>query len=138
MSSSATCSRRSRDRHDDDHHHDGSSDPESDSCNSPPRKKLKGKGAAVYGTKFNSKWESEFPFVSTRPDTDAYSFYCMVCKKNFNCKHQGIADVRRHEKSSGHQSRVKATRGTPSVATMAGFQPVGSALDTQVTSYYIK
>ena len=109
-----------------------SSDSESESTDkTPPPKKLKAcKGAATYGTKYNPRWQTDFPFVSGCQN-DPYSFYCNVCQKDVSCRHQGVSDLKRHEKSTGYQTMTRATSGSTRLDTM-GFVPVGSALDTQV------
>jgi len=45
----------------------------------PPKKKPRGVcGAAAYGTKHNSDWESSFLFISPGKQDKIYSFYCKV------------------------------------------------------------
>ena len=72
----------------------------SEDVKSPPSsKRFRLSGAATYGIKFNSEWTAQYPFISKGHQDPVYSFYCQVCQKNFSCRHQGIADVRRHSKS---------------------------------------
>lgn len=97
----------------------------------PSPKRSKVAGAAIYGTKFNSEWTAHFPFISNGHQDPVYSFYCGVCQKDVSCHHQGIADVRRHVKSSSHSCNASIVRTNRSLTSM-GFVPVGSAIDTQV------
>lgn len=87
--------------------------------------------AATYGTKFNLEWNAHFPFISNGHQDPVYSFYCGVCQKDVSCRHQGIADVKRHVKSSSHSCNASIVRTNSSLTSM-GFVPVGSAIDTQV------
>lgn len=97
----------------------------------PSPKRSRVAGAATYGTRFNSEWAHQFPFLSKGKVDPVYSFYCSVCKKDVSCRHQGIADVKRHERSNSHTSNAKVLRTNSSLTSM-GFVPVGSAIDTQV------
>lgn len=98
--------------------------------NAPLQKKLKAStGAATYKTKFNPSWQAEFPFVS-RSDS-IYSFHCNVCRKDVSCSHQGVNDLKRHEKSLAHQNCISATKSNSRLETM-GFVPHGGSLDSQV------
>ena len=106
-------------------------DCETDQQATPPRPKRPKIGAARYGTKFSMDWKADFPFIE--PGNPEYSFYCNVCNKDVTCHHQGIADVKRHEKSASHTKRVQTVKNTPTLHTM-GFVPVGSNLDKQVSS----
>lgn len=51
--------------------------------------------------------------------------------KDVSCRHQGVADLKRHEKSAGHASKVQAVQSSSRLERM-GFIPVSSALDSQV------
>ena len=42
----------------------------------------------------------------------SYSFYCKVCQRDISCHHQGIADLKRHEKTSSHDIRVRSMQGS--------------------------
>ena len=109
-----------------------SSDSESDHTDKtpPPKKRKAGKGAATYWTKYNPQWQEEFPFVS-KCQNDQYNFHCSVCQKDVSCRHQGVSDLKRHEKLASHQKMTLATKSSARLDTM-GFVPVGSVLDTQV------
>jgi len=96
---------------------------------SPKRTRLA--GAATYGTKFKEDWMNEFSFVIKGHQDPVYSFHCKVCQKDVSCRHQGIADIRRHEKSKGHSDNVAAVLSTSRLSTMR-FVSVGSAVDKQV------
>lgn len=98
-----------------------------------PRAKRACDGAARYGTKYKQQWEAEFPFVSRSMQCET-SFFCRVCCKDVSCRHQGKADVRRHEKSSEHHAKARSSAGTSRLQDI-GFVPVGTPLDTQV--YFI-
>ena len=106
-------------------------------CKAPPApKKPKSlSGAAKYGSKFNPEWQSEYPFASPGHIDKVYSFYCSVCMKDVSCSHQGVADLKRHEKSAGHTSKVQAVQSSSRLDRM-GFIPVGGALNAQVNIYY--
>ena len=78
-----------------------------------------------------SEWTALFPFISKGQKDPVYSFYCQVCQKDVSCRHQGIADVRRHANSGSHTSIASIVRSNSSLKSM-GFASVGSAIDTQV------
>ena len=100
----------------------------------PPAKKPKAavSGAATYSCKYKPEWEVEFPFVAQSPSSSSGNFFCRVCKKEISCRHQGKADVRRHEKGNEHQRIVRGGEGC-SRLDQFGFVPIGTALDTQVS-----
>ena len=93
-------------------------------------------GAAKYGSKFNPDWQSEYPFASPGRVDEVYSFYCSVCIKDVSCSHQGVADLKRHEKSAGHTSKIQAVHSSSRLDRM-GFIPVGGALDSHVHGYMV-
>ena len=102
---------------------------ESSTFESPPSpKRTKLAEAATYGTKFKLEWMVEFSFIAEGHQNPVYSFYCQV---DVSCRHQGIADVRRHERSKSHSDNVSAAEGSSRLTNM-GFVPVGSAIDKQV------
>ena len=101
---------------------------------SPPFKRSRLAGAATYGTKFKTDWKAEFPFLTEGHLDPVYNFYCKVCQKDISCRHQGIADVRRHERSKSHADNVSAVRSS-SKLTNLGFVSVGSAIDKQVHAH---
>ena len=113
------------------------SDSEDREFGTPPKEKRPRAmcGAAVYGTKYNCDWESNFPFISRGKHDKTYSFYCKVCHKDVSCRHQGISDVKRHEKSSNHVTSVKSLEGSSRLDSM-GFVPLRSAISTQVRCTY--
>ena len=98
---------------------------------SPPFKRSKLAGAATYGTKFKPEWKAEFSFLTEGHLDPVYNFYCKICQKDISCRHQGIADVRRHEKSRSHADNVSAVQNSSNLTNL-GFVPVGSAIDKQV------
>lgn len=98
---------------------------------SPPYKRSRLTGAATYGTRFKPEWMSQFPFLTEGHLDPEYSFYCKVCQKDISCRHQGIADVRRHERCKSHIDNVSAVEHSSRLTTH-GFVPVGSAIDKQV------
>lgn len=100
------------------------------SAPSPKRKRLS--GAATYGSKFKKDWAAEFPCVQEGREDPMYSFYCLVCKKDVSCRHQGIADVRRHVGSRSHTSMVTSV-STSNRLTNMGFVPVGSEVAKKVS-----
>ena len=93
-----------------------------------PKKPKSLSGAAKYGSKFNPEWQSEYPFASPGHIDKVYSFFCSVCMKDVSCSHQGVTDLKRHEKSAGHTSKVQGS----SRLDRMGFIPVGGALNSQV------
>ena len=100
--------------------------------NTPPRaKKSKLAGASKYGSRYQQKWEQEFPFIKRGIQDSVYSFYCKVCQRDIRCRHQGIADLKRHDKTSSHAIRVRSMQGSSKLSEM-GFVQIGSATDTQV------
>ena len=103
-----------------------------DSCpSSPVLKRSRLTGAATYETKFHASWIKDFPFITEGKKDPVHSFHCQVCHKDVSCSHQGIADVRRHEKSKAHVNSVSAVTRNSRLMDM-GFVPVGSAIDKQV------
>ena len=102
----------------------------------PPPSKRSKTGAALYGTKFNPDWSRQFPFVSKGREDPVYSFYCNVCRKDVSCRHQGVSDIKRHEKCVSHSSLSTTLASTARLSSM-GFSPVGSAVDTQVNNWYL-
>lgn len=99
---------------------------------SPPYKRSRLAGAATYGTKYNTSWSSEFPFISEGQIDPINAFFCKICGRDFSCSHMGIADIRRHEKSKAHGNSVAAVTQSSRLSDM-GFVPVGSAIDKQVS-----
>ena len=71
-------------------------------------KKTRLSGAARYGTKYNSEWKSDFPFISSTSDGSEFNFHCKICVQDFSCHHQGKTGVKRHEKSKMHQKKIEA------------------------------
>ena len=63
-----------------------------------------------------------------------YSFHCSVCQKDVSCRHQGIADIKRHERSTTHAGNAKVVRANMQLNSM-GIVPIGSAIDTQVCDF---
>lgn len=100
---------------------------------SPPYKRSRLAGAATYETKYNNSWSSVFPFIAEGQQDPVHSFFCKVCKKDISCSHQGITDVRRHEKSKVHVNNLCAVSRNSRLSDM-GFVPVGSSIDKQVIS----
>lgn len=106
-----------------------------DDIESPTFKRSKLTGAATYGTKYNPAWSSEFPFISEGHQDPDRSFFCKVCHKDISCSHQGIADIRRHEKTKAHVNSVSAVTKNARLSDM-GFIPVGSSIDKQVNRFW--
>ena len=92
--------------------YDTESEPELENLLSPPRSKRAKTGASRYKCKFNEAWQLDFPFVLRGQEDTVYSFYCKVCQKDIARHHQGIGDLKQHEKSSGHSSKVKSMQGS--------------------------
>ena len=66
----------------------------------PPKKRFT--GASKYGTKFSSEWKKTWPFILAVPGSH-YKFRCSICAKTLSCQHQGVADVKQHIETRGHQ-----------------------------------
>ena len=49
----------------------------------------------------------EFPVSKAK--VNECKFYCIPCKKNVSCSHQGFSNVQRHIKSTTHVNMTKAT-----------------------------
>ena len=71
--------------------------------------------------------QPEYSFASPGHIDQVYSFYCSVCMQDVNCSHQGVMDLKRHEKSAGHTSKLQAVQSSSRLDRM-GFIPVGGAL----------
>ncbi|KAF3842654.1 hypothetical protein F7725_001503, partial [Dissostichus mawsoni] len=65
----------------------------------------KNAGAASYGSKFNSQWTKEWPFIT--PGTTPFHFWCSICRHELECRHQGRADVIRHINRESHLKKQK-------------------------------
>ena len=103
-----------------------------DEQESPKRIRLSIAGAATYGTKFKETWMNEFPFVTEGHQDPMYNFHCKICKKDISCRHQGIADVRRHERSKSHIDNVAAVKTTSCLKSLGFVTVHRSAIDKQV------
>ena len=75
-------------------------------------------GASKYGSRYQPKWEQEFPFIKCGIQDSVYSFYCKVWQRDISCRHQGIADLKRHEKTSSHAIRVRSMQGSSKLNEM--------------------
>ena len=75
---------------------------------SPKRSRLS--GATTYGTKFNSEWTAQFPFICKGHQDSVYSFYCQVCQKGVVAIRvlQMLEDM--HAKSGSHTSNASIVR----------------------------
>lgn len=62
-------------------------------------------GAAIYNSKFNPKWEEDWPCITA--GSTPYHFWCTVCRRELECKHSGRADVVRHFKRDYHKKKLK-------------------------------
>ena len=102
-----------------------------DCLDSPVLKRSRLTVAATNDTKYNPAWIPEFPFICEGKQDPVHNFFCKVCHKGISCSHQGIAEVRRHEKSKLHVNCVSAKTRNSCLSDM-GFVPVGSAVDNQV------
>ena len=87
-------------------------------CVAPPAEKVKkiSDGTNVYSSKFKKEWMKEFPVSPA--NGNEYAFYCIPCKKNVSCSHQGFNDVRRHMKSTNHANMAKAITNNQKVSDM--------------------
>ena len=70
----------------------------------------------------------EFPY---RKHDTLHNLYCKVCHKDFSCSHQGIVDIRRHEKSKAHISTLSTATSSWSLSDIGFVRPIGSHLDIQ-------
>ena len=57
-----------------------------------------------------------------------------VCRRDVSCRHQGVADIKRHEKSVSHSNQASGLASTSKLSSM-GFLPVGSTVDISSTSF---
>ena len=64
-----------------------------------------------------------------------HNFHNKVCHKDISCSHQGIADIRRHEKSKADMNVSTAT--SSSCLLDMRFVPVGSYIDKQVMAFML-
>ena len=58
----------------------------------------------------------EFPVSKAK--VNECKFYCIPCKKNVSCSHQGFSNVQRHIKSTTHVNMTKATFDNRKVSDM--------------------
>lgn len=58
----------------------------------------------------------EFPVSKAK--VNECKFYCIPCKKNVSCSHQGFSNVQRHIKSTTHVNMTKATFDNQKVSDM--------------------
>ena len=100
----------------------------------PPAAKKCKTGAAAYGTKYKPVWRKNFPFVSRGHKDTVYSFYCSVCERDVSCSHQGVADIKRHEKCESHHNMVSMVASNSTLSSM-GVVPIGSNVSIQVNNY---
>lgn len=77
------------------------------------RKKLG--GAHSYKCSFKEEWMDQYPI--SRSDGNPHAFYCIPCKKNVSCSHQGLADVTKHCKGTTHVAFEKAIKNTRSMSS---------------------
>ena len=61
-------------------------------------------------------------------DGNPHTFYCVPCKKNVSCKHQGLADVKAHCAGSLHLSIEKAVKSTQKLDAMMSSSSSASSL----------
>ena len=66
------------------------------------------------GRKYNSSWEEKFVWVKRASDGSENAF-CKLCKTNLAPKASRLTE---HEKSKGHESRVKAASGSRGLREM--------------------
>ena len=62
-----------------------------------------------------------------------YAFYCIPCKKNVSCSHQGFSDVKRHKKSTNHVNMPKAITDNRKVSHMFALSTRETELRDAVT-----
>ena len=66
------------------------------------------KSAAVYKCSYKDEWSKKHPIICA--DENPHAFYCVPCKKNVSCKHQGLAEVKAHCAGHVHLSLEKAVK----------------------------
>ena len=94
------------------------SDSEESGLSTPPPKKRCGhaqKGAATYKTAYNPEWAKSYPVSVVNGNN--YAFYCVPCKKNVQCGHMGIGDVKQHCRSALHRKMEAAIKSSRSLLT---------------------
>ena len=90
-----------------------------------PLRKLK--GAATYKSKYKEEWSSLYPVGPA--NGNEYAFYCIPCKKNISCSHQGLGDVKQHIQGKGHQKMASLIKENRKIT----FQPASSSIsDAQI------
>ncbi|KAM4581644.1 uncharacterized protein V3H82_005782 [Fundulus diaphanus] len=67
--------------------------------------KKKRTGAATYNSKFNPKWEEQWPCITA--GSTPFHFWCTVCRRELECRHSGRADVVRHFKRDYHIKKLQ-------------------------------
>ena len=67
-----------------------------------------------------------------RADGNPHAFYCVPCKKNVSCKHQGVADVKAHCAGRVHFSFEEAVKSTRRLDAMMSNSSNSSTLKEQV------
>lgn len=95
----------------------------------PTPKKVKSikalKGSATYRSKFNPKWQQEFPCIQPVRD-DPHYFYCSVCEKKLTCHHSGKGDVTNHLKAERHKSKAESKQAALRSQSTLSFASSGS------------
>lgn len=99
------------------------SDSEDESTLSEPPPKKKFTGASKYGTKYSSEWKKLWPFILPVPDSQ-YKFQCSICMKYLSCKHQGVADVKQHIATTGHQKTAQTMASQATLSLHRSSDPI--------------
>lgn len=63
-----------------------------------------------------NEWSYQFFLYPVKGDQ--YSFYCIPCRKNTKCDHQGIIDVKNHFSTGTHKRYEKQAKSEPSVSSL--------------------
>lgn len=68
-------------------------------------------------TKYQKKWEAEFPWVKAFQN-DEHRAFCKVCGINFSIGNQGKKTLEIHQNSAGHTRILKATTSSQKIDTI--------------------
>ena len=74
----------------------------------------KKKGGSLRDCHFKSEWKTKYPINGC---TVTIAFYCIPCKKQVSCVHQGEKDVTRHCSSQGQKDFAKGLLNQPEKQT---------------------
>jgi hypothetical protein len=83
---------------------------------SPVKKQKTTANKKFYKSEYKVEWAREFPISAA--NNNKYAFYCVPCKKNVSCGHQGKADVERHCTTASHRNMASAIKDNRSISDL--------------------